>query len=79
MNTPLHIAAEKGNLETLIQLLDHFKVENNAKNVLGKTALHLAAEKGHIQLVLFISINFMYIIVTPNTSGYEAIIIYLVI
>ena len=51
MNTPLHIAAEKGNLETLVQLLD---VKNNAKNVLGKTAMHLAAEKGHVQLVLLI-------------------------
>ena len=48
MNTPLHIAAEKGNLETLVQLLD---VKNDTKNVLGKTAMHLAAEKGHVQLV----------------------------
>ena len=49
MNTPLHIAAENGNLETLIQLLE---VKNDAKNVLGKTAMHLAAEKGHVQLVM---------------------------
>lgn len=56
MNTPLHIAAEKGNLEALVQLLEHFSVKSDVKNVFGKTAMHLAAEKGHVQLVLYINI-----------------------
>ena len=49
LNTPLHIAAEKGNIKALVALLKCNEVKKNAKNVLGKTPMHLAAEKGHLQ------------------------------
>ena len=49
LNTSLHAAAEKGNLEVLNKLLSHWDMKKDNKNVSGKTAMHLAAEKGHVQ------------------------------
>jgi ankyrin repeat protein len=57
LNTPLHIAAEKGHAEPLKLLLEHVKSDGSgcpemkidAKNVLNKTIMHLAAENGHLQ------------------------------
>ena len=49
LNTSLHAAAEKGNLEVLNKLLSHWGMKKDNKNVSGKTAMHLAAEKGHVQ------------------------------
>ena len=49
LNTSLHAAAEKGNLEVLNKLLSVYHVKKDDKNVSGKTAMHLAAEKGHVQ------------------------------
>lgn len=50
-NTPLHIAAKRGHLDT-VRLLMHQtlgEVKLDAKNDLGRTPMHLAAEFGHIR------------------------------
>ena len=49
-NTPLHLAAFKGNLEAIEELLKSASgaIKIDAKNELGKTPIHLAATKGHI-------------------------------
>ena len=52
-NTPLHIAAAKGNLASLRVLLDSsvHTAKLDAKNEVSKTALHLASSNGHPQYV----------------------------
>lgn len=57
LNTPLHIAAEKGHAVPLRLLLKHVMSDGSvcpgmvidAKNVFNKTIMHLAAENGHLQ------------------------------
>jgi len=49
-NTPLHLAAEKGNLLVVEKLLD-YGADMKAKNKSGDTPLHLAAEKGNLLIV----------------------------
>ena len=53
-NTPLHIAAKLGHLDSVRLLIDktmgHIKLES--KNDLGRTAMHLAAEFGHVRFDL---------------------------
>jgi ankyrin repeat protein len=51
--TPLHLAAEKGHLETVKLLLEHAKDKNPADNI-GSTPLHWAAQKGHLETVKFL-------------------------
>ena len=57
LNTPLHVAAEKGHAVPLKLLLTHIKSDGSGcpgmvidkKNVLHKNIMHLAAENGHLQ------------------------------
>jgi ankyrin repeat protein len=44
-NTPLHMAAEKGNRNTVISLIG-LGVDMEARNQEGNTPLHLAAREG---------------------------------
>ena len=49
-NTPLHIAAKKGHVKPIEEILryrDRSSVD--AKNLSRKTAMHLAAENGHTE------------------------------
>lgn len=46
-NTPLHVAAEKGNFEAVKHLLSNKLVKRNPKNAILQTPLHLAAKHGH--------------------------------
>ena len=50
-NTPLHIAAKLGHLDSVKVLISNTAgaVKLNAKNDLGKTPMHLAAEFGHVR------------------------------
>ena len=53
-NTPLHIAAKKGHIKPLEEILDliykdNFKFSLDAENLSRKTAMHLAAENGHTE------------------------------
>ena len=50
-NTPLHLAAHKGNIEAVEVLLrksNKTAIRVDAKNELNKTPTHLAASEGHI-------------------------------
>jgi ankyrin len=57
-NTPLHLAAHSGQLDTVRILLEHFATNApedianicNARNGSGRTALHDAAGKGHAEV-----------------------------
>ena len=49
-NTPLHIAAERGHLDTVRLLVEQTFDTTSAKNSKGKTPMHLAAKCGHIRL-----------------------------
>lgn len=51
MATPLHDAAEKGNLEEVKRLLKGKKIKPNRLNVEKKTALQGAAKGGHLEIV----------------------------
>ena len=51
-NLPLHVAATKGHVEPLEEILEHYGTsedELNAENMNRKTAMHLAAENGHTE------------------------------
>ena len=53
-NTPLHIAAKKGHIKPLEEILDliykdNFKFSLDAENLSRKTAMLLAAENGHTE------------------------------
>jgi len=47
-NTPLHLAAENGNIEA-VEVLLHKCIKLDAKNGAKKTPMLLAASNGHIQ------------------------------
>ncbi|KAH9962793.1 hypothetical protein BGW80DRAFT_1448371 [Lactifluus volemus] len=47
---PLHVAALRGNLET-VQILVQHNADINAKDFSGKTPLHYASERGHLDVV----------------------------
>lgn len=49
-NTPLHVAAAKGNIGA-IKLLLVTKVKVDARNELNKTPMHLASQNGHVAYV----------------------------
>lgn len=49
--TPLHIAAQKGDISIVRLLLDSKTVNVNAQDSSGATPLHLASENGHIEVV----------------------------
>ena len=46
-NTPLHLAAEKGNISCVSVLLECQGISTVARNANSRTALHLAAKNGH--------------------------------
>uniref|UniRef100_A0A1X7V011 Uncharacterized protein n=1 Tax=Amphimedon queenslandica TaxID=400682 RepID=A0A1X7V011_AMPQE len=46
-NTPLHIAAKKGHINSLKILLKASHLKVDARNEAERTPLHLAAEAGH--------------------------------
>lgn len=58
-NTPLHLAALKGNIEAIGVLLKSTKtnVKVDAKNEVNKTPTHLAASEGHTVYVC----HFLYL------------------
>ena len=49
-NTPLHLAAQEGNLNSVASLLSP-QTNLNVTNLDGQTPLHLAAINGHSQVV----------------------------
>ncbi|OJJ42481.1 hypothetical protein ASPZODRAFT_76746, partial [Penicilliopsis zonata CBS 506.65] len=49
--TPLHIAAQQGDLNTVSLLLASYPIDVNARDRSGCTPLHLASENGHAQVV----------------------------
>jgi len=51
--TPLHLAAEKGNME-IAELLCGKGADPNAKDANSQTPLHLAAKKGSIDTIVYL-------------------------
>lgn len=51
--TPLHRAAQTGNIEIAQVLINH-GAELNTQNYLGQTSLHVALEKSHIVFAKFL-------------------------
>ncbi|KAB8079278.1 ankyrin repeat-containing domain protein [Aspergillus leporis] len=49
--TPLHIAAQNGQLDVVRLLLASQQIDVNARDQQGSTPLHLASEKGHVEVV----------------------------
>jgi ankyrin repeat protein len=50
-NAPLHVACEKGNIESVKILLSCDRIKVDARNEADYTPLHLAAENGHSKIV----------------------------
>ena len=60
--TPLHQAAESGNLEECKSIMDHVEVKN-PPNRFGFTPLHFAANEGHLsicQLIIENKVSYCY-------------------
>ena len=54
-NTPLHLAAEKGQTESVRELLeDSYGVDIDNKNEDERTPCHLAARHGHVDIIKLI-------------------------
>jgi len=53
-NSALHVAAEEGDDENLIYLIEKKKFDANQKNKWGSTALHFAAWNGHAKIVEYL-------------------------
>jgi len=57
-NTPLHIAADDGQLEICKFIIENATAENgvqkNPKNGFGEIPLHLAAQSGHLEICKFL-------------------------
>ena len=56
-NTPLHVAAENGDLEAVQALVATERIDSNAENEEGHTPLDLAASKGCLDVVRFLSLR----------------------
>ena len=61
-NTPLHLAAGSGKLDTVKAFIDHAKTDPerlntmlNAKNNVGDTPLYCAGKEGHRDMILLLS------------------------
>ncbi len=48
LNTPLHLAAERGNLECVRHLMKCKTIDLEAKNKDKWTPMHCAAARGHV-------------------------------
>ena len=51
MWTPLHVAAESGNVDKARELLKHGRYDVNCTNEVGRTPLHQACWSGHVGMV----------------------------
>ena len=54
-NSPLHLAAEAGQLAS-VHYLRSLQINMNVLNANGETALHLAARNGHVRVVKFLAL-----------------------
>ena len=53
MRTPLHYAAQFGNLDIAKTITNHI-TDRNPKDIHGYTPLHSAASNGHLEIVTFL-------------------------
>ncbi|XP_064398135.1 uncharacterized protein LOC135344774 [Halichondria panicea] len=67
-NTPLHIAAMKGHVETVRHLIIQHKVETNITNNVNSTPLCLAAQDGHEIVIHALTKEFNC---SPHVRGYN--------
>ncbi|KAG1692590.1 Ankyrin-1 [Nymphon striatum] len=67
--TPLHCAAETGQLEVCKMLLD-MKADTNATDVYGQTPLHLGAENDHSDVVKLFLYHSPELSTMANTKGF---------
>ena len=52
--TPLHMAANQGNLD-IVKIIANSIANKNPKDVHGVTPLHLAAGRGHLEVVKYLT------------------------
>jgi|GEM_PF-3250513 len=68
-NTPLHLAAETGDLPTVNCLLNNPNVNVNAENIDHNTPLHLAVQNGHHEVASAIAGNANALVNKRNSNG----------
>ena len=70
-NTPLHIAANLGDRQTVRDLLASHKYEVNCTNSKDKTPLHLACNRGHLSIDMqdsMLTMDFMTLVLASRDN-----------
>jgi ankyrin repeat protein len=72
-SSPLMLACERGNVETIKLILSHKNVDSNAKNKDGQTAIFMASRNGHEAVVKLLLSQTDIAINTQAANGWTAL------
>ena len=68
-DTPLHYAAERGDVDKARELLKHGRYDVNCRDYLGRTPLHWACANGHVDMVRMLISEFQADTTLQSATG----------